>query len=300
MKKASNVIEDIVYVIILMFIAFNILRAIPFAIDIIVITFTFIFSNLHITVPAILTIIGLNIKRQMNERDYNPILSLGFMATEQSFDKIEPVYKAIKSPFYQKPHEDRIEEIYKRLEIRSENLNNGSMFMHYDITSKHKVCEIILAHDPKESNNESPLTYKVESLYAVASFDNITVPINSIFIKDLTVSYIDSELRDMKYININCEVKFNNTIKPEERFYLLITERYLDKKYLLCDKNNKYQPNYKKIHMTTSVRSVYNEEFEYSGTFKFNGVSADCNLEMITPPEFKIIKYFGFRYKGIK
>ena len=91
--------------------------------------------------------------------------------------------------------------------------------MNYDITKKDKICELILATHPKHSNN-----YNVEALSYVVSFNNLTVPINSIFIKDMIVTYKDKSLEKAEIKNIKSDVKFNITIGKGEQFHLLITD----------------------------------------------------------------------------
>jgi len=251
---------------------------------------------------------GLGINAKIRENNRDPALSFGFAITglDEKNDNIQIVLQETKRPFYIKGADTKEEPVQKEIDLilkdsPLERIDEpSSIWLSYDITSPNNVFELNIASCPLDLNRK----YYIERYSNALAIYNLGVPINSISINDITVQYRNSDLRTLVSKNIRKHVRFNKTVNQNEDFFILMTEIFLDNRYLLCNTASSSlegPPNYKEININMAVRSVFNEIFEYRALFSFDGISMDFELNLIQSPIKRFFRNaFGVRWNGKK
>jgi hypothetical protein len=190
------------------------------------------------------------------------------------------------------------QKILTALEIK--NTGNHSMWMAYDATSKRSVCSLYLSSCSLDFRYNNDLDGVNMDLSSIAVMKNISTPINSFSIKSMIIEYRHKEVVHVK--NIKKEIRFNKLVHENEDLFLIIHELYKDKKYQLCSPESSSQkgaPNYEKITMYCTVRSIYDEIYEFKAIMKFNGVSVDFEMKRSTTIWERLLRIvLGIRATG--
>lgn len=264
----------------------------------------YILDNFIPLCMLLLTRVASGINARTGETKYHPLIFLKFMTEHIDEPSVKVVKKDVDRQFYNEMTKNKAQmkihnqKILTALEIK--NTGNHSMWMAYDATSKHNVCSLYLSSCSLDFRYENDLDGVEMDLSSIVVMKNISTPINSFSINSMVIEYRHKEVVTIE--NIRKEIRFNKLVYEKEDLFIIINELYKDKKYQLCNPKSSSQegaPNYEKITMYCTVRSIYDEIYEFKAILKFNGVSVDFEMNRSTKIWERVLRMvLGVRAKG--